>query len=161
MKKQLKIIGGVVLTTGLCTGLYLFSTTHIFPPHLHPTIAKNLSHKNPIYEANFEKESDLKKVRNLLNTSRTKNPLPYNGNIKNVNILPDTLTDTVALAQITGRRIDQNATNLNTPLTPKPIPLRIYTPAGTGPFPLIVFYHGGGWVIGNINTSDNLCKKNI
>ena len=29
------------------------------------------------------------------------------------------------------------------------IPARIYTPDGTGPFPVIVYYHGGGWVIGN------------
>ncbi|MES3010420.1 MAG: alpha/beta hydrolase [Pseudomonadota bacterium] len=27
------------------------------------------------------------------------------------------------------------------------IPARIYTPEGAGPFPVIVYYHGGGWVI--------------
>lgn len=32
---------------------------------------------------------------------------------------------------------------------------RIYTPkSGAGPFPLIVYYHGGGWVIADINTYD-------
>ena len=33
-------------------------------------------------------------------------------------------------------------------------PIRIYTPddAGQGPLPVIVFYHGGGWVIADINT---------
>ena len=34
------------------------------------------------------------------------------------------------------------------------IPARIYTPAGAGPFPLIVYYHGGGWVIGNKQVYD-------
>lgn len=35
------------------------------------------------------------------------------------------------------------------------IPVRVYTPvAGTGPFPVIVYYHGGGWVIANIQTYD-------
>ncbi|MBA2291812.1 MAG: alpha/beta hydrolase [Gemmatimonadales bacterium] len=29
------------------------------------------------------------------------------------------------------------------------LPVRIYTPDGDGPFPVIVYYHGGGWVIGN------------
>ena len=30
--------------------------------------------------------------------------------------------------------------------------LRIYTPkSGNGPFPLIVYYHGGGWVIADVN----------
>ena len=35
---------------------------------------------------------------------------------------------------------------------------RVYTPKGTGPFPAIVFYHGGGWVVGTLDGYDNLCK---
>ncbi|MEO6891473.1 MAG: alpha/beta hydrolase, partial [Ktedonobacteraceae bacterium] len=27
------------------------------------------------------------------------------------------------------------------------ITIRIYTPEGQGPFPILVFFHGGGWVI--------------
>lgn len=34
------------------------------------------------------------------------------------------------------------------------IPARIYTPEGTGPFPVIVYFHGGGWVIGNKQVYD-------
>ena len=34
------------------------------------------------------------------------------------------------------------------------IPVRIYWPAGNGPFPMIVYYHGGGWVIATIDTYD-------
>jgi acetyl esterase len=34
------------------------------------------------------------------------------------------------------------------------IPVRIYVPEGDGPFPVLVFFHGGGWVIGNIDTHD-------
>ena len=30
------------------------------------------------------------------------------------------------------------------------IRLRIYTPEGEGPFPALVYYHGGGWVIGSV-----------
>ncbi|MGV2939035.1 alpha/beta hydrolase [Mesobacillus sp. LC4] len=39
------------------------------------------------------------------------------------------------------------------------IDIRIYTPKGAGEaqFPAIVYYHGGGWVIGNIETHDALC----
>ena len=29
------------------------------------------------------------------------------------------------------------------------IPARIYTPVGKGPFPVLVYFHGGGWVIAN------------
>ncbi|MCP5178549.1 MAG: alpha/beta hydrolase [Pseudomonadales bacterium] len=38
------------------------------------------------------------------------------------------------------------------------IPLRIYTPAGEGKRPVVVFYHGGGWVIGDLETADAACR---
>lgn len=38
------------------------------------------------------------------------------------------------------------------------IPLRIYSPRGDGPFPVLVNFHGGGWVIGNLDTSDGQCR---
>lgn len=34
------------------------------------------------------------------------------------------------------------------------IPIRIYTPEGQGPFPILVFFHGGGWVICDLDTHD-------
>lgn len=34
------------------------------------------------------------------------------------------------------------------------LPVRIYTPTGNGPFPVIVYYHGGGWVIADKNIYD-------
>ena len=34
------------------------------------------------------------------------------------------------------------------------IPVRIYTPEGTGPFPILSWFHGGGWVLGNLDTAD-------
>lgn len=36
------------------------------------------------------------------------------------------------------------------------IGIRIYTPSGEGPFPVIVYFHGGGWVLGNLQTADSL-----
>ncbi|MEO5924125.1 MAG: alpha/beta hydrolase [Bryobacteraceae bacterium] len=40
--------------------------------------------------------------------------------------------------------------------------LRFYTPEGTGPFPVLVYFHGGGWVIASPNHYDSsaraLCK---
>ena len=38
------------------------------------------------------------------------------------------------------------------------IPIRIYRPAGVGPFGVLVFYHGGGWVIGDLETHDRECR---
>lgn len=35
-----------------------------------------------------------------------------------------------------------------------PLPVRIYTPVGNGPFPVVVYFHGGGWVIGDKDVYD-------
>ena len=34
------------------------------------------------------------------------------------------------------------------------LPVRIYTPAGAGPFPILAWFHGGGWVIGDLDSAD-------
>jgi len=38
------------------------------------------------------------------------------------------------------------------------IPVRVYTPQGDGPFPVLIYYHGGGWVFGSLDTHDNVCR---
>src|SRR5437867_9963397 len=38
------------------------------------------------------------------------------------------------------------------------IPVRIYTPEGRAPFPVLVYFHGGGWVIGSLATNDCICR---
>lgn len=35
---------------------------------------------------------------------------------------------------------------------------RIYKPQGQGPFPVLVYFHGGGWVIANLDTYDSSCR---
>jgi acetyl esterase len=35
-----------------------------------------------------------------------------------------------------------------------PIPVRVYVPLGDVPFPVLVYFHGGGWVIGNLDSHD-------
>lgn len=35
-----------------------------------------------------------------------------------------------------------------------PIPIRVYQPNGSGPFPVAMMFHGGGWVIGDLETVD-------
>ncbi|MCD8509355.1 MAG: alpha/beta hydrolase [Bacillus sp. (in: Bacteria)] len=41
------------------------------------------------------------------------------------------------------------------------IPLRIYRPQGEGPFPIILYYHGGAFIrgFGDINTHDNIIRS--
>lgn len=38
--------------------------------------------------------------------------------------------------------------------TGQQIPVRIYVPVGTGPFPVVVYFHGGGFVLATIDTYD-------
>ncbi len=37
------------------------------------------------------------------------------------------------------------------------IPARLYTPSGTGPFPILIYFHGGGFVFGNLDQADHVC----
>jgi acetyl esterase len=42
------------------------------------------------------------------------------------------------------------------------VPVRLYRPAGVSastPLPALVFFHGGGWVIGDLETHDVLCRQ--
>ncbi|GAA4701611.1 alpha/beta hydrolase [Brevibacillus fulvus] len=70
------------------------------------------------------------------------------------NLLAQTPTVEVELASVANIEdrmivVDDNAQ----------IKIRIYTPEGEGPFPLFVYYHGGGWVIGNLETADATCRQ--
>jgi acetyl esterase len=39
------------------------------------------------------------------------------------------------------------------------ITVRVYSPGGKGPQPALVFFHGGGWVIGDLYTHDGICRS--
>jgi len=40
-----------------------------------------------------------------------------------------------------------------------PLRIRIYTPHGIGPFPLLVFFHGSGFVLCSLDTHDGMCRN--
>jgi acetyl esterase len=40
-----------------------------------------------------------------------------------------------------------------------PLPIRIYRPEGSGPLPTLVYFFGGGWTLGSIETSDGICRS--
>lgn len=40
-----------------------------------------------------------------------------------------------------------------------PIPIRLYTPENAQNAPVIAFYHGGGFVIGNLTSHDKVCRR--
>jgi len=39
------------------------------------------------------------------------------------------------------------------------LPIRVYTPFGDGPFPVFVYFHGGGWVLGNVDSTNAICRS--
>jgi acetyl esterase len=38
------------------------------------------------------------------------------------------------------------------------VPVRVYRPSAEASLPILVWFHGGGWVIGSLETHDNLCR---
>jgi acetyl esterase len=38
------------------------------------------------------------------------------------------------------------------------IPIRVYTPEGQAPFGALIYFHGGGWVLGDIEMTDQPCR---
>lgn len=55
----------------------------------------------------------------------------------------------VELASITDRTI---------PGPEGPVPVRIYRPSADSGLPVTVFFHGGGWVIGDLESHDHCCR---
>jgi len=51
------------------------------------------------------------------------------------------------LASVTNREI------------PPGIRIRLYRPEGKGPFPLCLYFHGGGWVVGDLESHDHVCRS--
>jgi cation diffusion facilitator CzcD-associated flavoprotein CzcO/acetyl esterase/lipase len=39
-----------------------------------------------------------------------------------------------------------------------PLEYRLYRPASPGPHPIVAYFHGGGWVLGDVSSDDPLCR---
>jgi len=48
--------------------------------------------------------------------------------------------------------------NLRIPGPAGPIPVRVYTPAGVPLLPMLVYFHGGGMVLGTLDTWETPCR---
>ena len=67
----------------------------------------------------------------------------------------------MAAREIPGLRIPDVASVVNRDMQGPAgsLPLRIYTPPGKGPFPLMVFFHGSGFVVCSLDTHDAMCRN--
>ena len=64
-----------------------------------------------------------------------------------------------AMAQFRG--VQEEVHTVENRMIPGPageIPVRIYTPEGTSSFPILVYFHGGGWTIGTLDSHDGVCR---
>ena len=48
--------------------------------------------------------------------------------------------------------------DITIPVDGATIGARVYTPEGDGPHPIVMFFHGGGWVICSLDTHDNIAR---
>ncbi|WP_036477723.1 alpha/beta hydrolase [Mycobacterium sp. URHD0025] len=68
------------------------------------------------------------------------------------------LRETAAMMKV---RIHADVTDISIPGPAGPIPARRYVPDGTGASPisaLLLYFHGGGFVLGDLDTHDSLCR---
>ncbi|WP_254538073.1 alpha/beta hydrolase [Halomarina litorea] len=49
--------------------------------------------------------------------------------------------------------------NLSVPGPDGDIPIRVYRPEGDEPHPVLVYYHGGGWVLGTLDSVESVCRE--
>ncbi|GLW66813.1 putative lipase/esterase [Actinomadura rubrobrunea] len=66
-----------------------------------------------------------------------------------------------ALRALPGRRRDlPHVADLAVPGDDGPVPVRLYRPEppGGAPLPALVYLHGGGWVLGGLDSVDALCR---
>jgi acetyl esterase len=56
----------------------------------------------------------------------------------------------VAVAEVTDRQI---------PGPDAPLTIRIYRPSLDGPLPVLVYFFGGGWSLGTLDTCDDVCRR--
>ena len=66
----------------------------------------------------------------------------------------------LAVAEMLGQGPDVDTEDSAAPGPAGDIPVRIYRPKGAGPgLPVLVYYHGGGWVIGDLDTHDYAARE--
>ena len=69
--------------------------------------------------------------------------------VREANLLPPAVPD-VAMASVDDRTIPGPAGD---------IPVRIYRPVENSGLPLLIWFHGGGWVIGDLDGADVTCRE--
>jgi acetyl esterase len=71
----------------------------------------------------------------------------------------DARTVAEGMTAMAGEPIEVGAVDdITIPVDGAEIGARVYTPQGDGPHPIVMFFHGGGWVICSLDTHDNVAR---
>lgn len=74
--------------------------------------------------------------------------------------VPDARAMAKQMAQILPRGPEvASVTDLSVDGAGGPIPIRLYRPEGTSPMQALVWFHGGGFVIGGVDEADSVCRQ--
>lgn len=119
------------------------------PPHaLHESVKSRL---DPEYVGFFNEH--MTEASKLLYTHR----VPLNETRAGGNVMPGQ-AELCPLSKTFDVKIPRKHTDASAP----EIPARVFVPVGTPPangWPLFIWFHGGGWVLGNITTENSFCSK--
>ena len=78
---------------------------------------------------------------------------------KNISVQENRVTNDKNAALLGSKPVKMsNLENISIPGPAGPIPARIYAPR-EGILPVIIYYHGGGWVLGSLDAYDSLCSR--
>lgn len=73
--------------------------------------------------------------------------------------VPDARAQSIRLAAGLARQDVARVRDMEIPGAHGEIGLRLYYPSKANPLPVVVFFHGGGWVLGNLETADAVCRE--
>jgi len=74
-------------------------------------------------------------------------------------VTPDELRASMAAMPVASPTQVADVEQRDIPGADGPVAVRIYHPEGDGPHPLLVLYHGGGWVVGGLDTHDETARQ--
>ena len=106
--------------------------------------AKNRTAASPSPEPAMQKVLDALKalgpmpIETLSAEEARKQPLP--GDAVKALMKAENIAAPTSATSVTVRQIEMTGPQ-------GPVPLHVYTPSGTGPFPIVLYFHGGGFVI--------------
>lgn len=131
MKKFLKIFLVIIVILAAVSFFFIRTLTETGHGKLNTYVALNLQ-LNKVLSPKLNNTSSIRETRKYLDSQSSK------------------WDTTISFSNIKNTVINTNSHK---------IPIRIYTPQGSGNFPIIIYSHGGFWLAGSVNTHDNVCKK--